>query len=75
MAISPEKWETVKALFDAALEVEPSERFVFLRENCPDEEARAEVERLLDEHRQAGTFLSTPILGNFSAKGSSPPQD
>jgi len=72
MAISPEKWETVKALFDAALELDSSQRFVFLRENCPDDDARAEVERLLNEHGQAGTFLSTPMLGNFSLEDKAP---
>ena len=53
MATSPQKWETVKALFDAALEMEFSARSAFLRGNCPDVEARAEVERLLNEHDQA----------------------
>ena len=65
MATSPQKWETVKALFDAALEMEFSARSAFLRGNCPDVEARAEVERLLNEHDQAGAFLSAPVLGNL----------
>src|SRR5277367_3008738 len=72
MATSPRKWETVKALFDAALELDSSLRSAFLRNNCPDAEARAEVERLLDEHHQAGRFLSTPILGNFSLDTETP---
>jgi tetratricopeptide (TPR) repeat protein/tRNA A-37 threonylcarbamoyl transferase component Bud32 len=63
MATSPEKWEAVKAWFDAALELDSSARSAFLRNNCPDEEARAEVERLLSEHDQAGGFLSTPAMG------------
>jgi hypothetical protein len=65
MATPPKKWETVKALFDAALEMDFSARSAFLRGNCPDVEARAEVERLLNEHDQAGAFLSTPVLGNL----------
>jgi hypothetical protein len=75
MATSPEKWETVKALFGAALELDSSERSAFLRENCPDDEARAEVERLLNEHDQAGTFLSTPMLGSFSLEAEAPTQE
>jgi serine/threonine protein kinase len=66
MATSPQKWETVKALFVAALEIDSSTRSAFLQDNCPDGDTRAEVERLLAEHNQAGGFLSTLVLGNFS---------
>src|SRR5208282_114840 len=72
MAMSPEKWETVKALFDEALELDASARSAFLRDHCPDAEARTEVERLLDEHDQAGEFLSTPVLGNFPLEPEAP---
>ncbi len=34
----------------------------FLEANCADPALRAEVERLLSEHQQAGSFLSNPIL-------------
>src|ERR1700733_12346068 len=68
MAISPENWETVKALFEAGLELNSRERSGFLQENCPNAEVRAEVERLTNEHERAGTFLSTPMLGNFSVE-------
>ena len=72
MATSPEKWEAMKALFDAALELDSSERSAFLRNNCPDFEVRAEVERLLTEHDQAGGFLSTPALGDFQPEAEAP---
>jgi Tol biopolymer transport system component/tRNA A-37 threonylcarbamoyl transferase component Bud32 len=74
MATSPQKWETLKALFDAALEMDFSARSAFLRGNCPDVEARAEVERLLNEHNQAGAFLSAPVLGNFLLEAETPTQ-
>ena len=74
MATSPEKWEGVKTLFDAALEVDPSARSAFLRDNSPDAETRAEVERLLKEHDQAGGFLSAPVLGNFPLDAEAPTQ-
>ena len=70
MEISPEKWETVKALFAAALQLTPVEVPEFLRKNCPDVDLRAEVERLLTEYRSAGTFVSEPALGSFGSRPS-----
>lgn len=64
MATSPQKWETVKALFEAALQQDSVQRSEFLHEHCTDASLRAEVARLLAEHEQAGSFLSTPVLGN-----------
>jgi Tol biopolymer transport system component/predicted Ser/Thr protein kinase len=68
MAAAPENWETIKALFDAALELPSQERRLFLEKNSPDPVVRAEIERLLSEHDQAGAFLSTPVLCNFALK-------
>jgi serine/threonine protein kinase len=62
MPISPEQWEAVKALFDAALELEEPEREAFLCAESADDSVRAEVERLLAEYDEAGTFLSSPAL-------------
>jgi eukaryotic-like serine/threonine-protein kinase len=53
-------------LFEAALEKAPVHRLAFLKESCADASLCAEVERLLTEHEQAGTFLSTPALDDFS---------
>lgn len=66
MATSPEKWQALKALFDSALGLDPGARSAFLREHCPDPQIQAEVERLLAEHDEVGTFLSTPVLGEFA---------
>ncbi len=63
MPTHPDQWETVKSLFEAALEEDFSRRSSFLAERCQDSSVRAEVERLLAEHEQAGSFLSKPILG------------
>jgi serine/threonine protein kinase len=63
MEAQPTKWETVKALFEAALDVPPEEVSRFLTERCTDADVCAEVERLLTEHREAADFLSTPALG------------
>jgi protein kinase-like protein/uncharacterized protein DUF4062 len=68
MAISPDKWTAVKELFEAALEKESAARAQFLDERCRDAVVRAEVERLLTEHEQAGSFLSTPALDDLTSK-------
>ena len=73
MATAPENWETIKALFDGALELDSQERQLFLVKNSPDPVVRAEVERLLSEHDQAAGFLSTPVLCNFPLKGEDHP--
>jgi serine/threonine protein kinase len=63
MATTPDNWKRVKELFEAALDEEPARRLSFLQERCSDVHLRAEVERLLAEHEEAGDFLSTPAIG------------
>jgi non-specific serine/threonine protein kinase/serine/threonine-protein kinase len=67
MATTPENWKTVKELFEAALDEEPARRLSFLQERCSDGHVRAEVERLLAEHEEAGKFLSAPAIGELTA--------
>ena len=62
MAIQQDNWETVKALFEAALEEKAENRSSFLKERCPDASVCAEVERLLAEHDEAASFLSAGIV-------------
>jgi serine/threonine protein kinase/tetratricopeptide (TPR) repeat protein len=62
MEITPDKWRRAKALFDAVLQRAPSERASFLASNCPEGDLRQQVEQLLLNHEQAGSFLSKPIL-------------
>jgi len=64
MEISPEKWETVKTLFAAALELPAEKRPAFLRLECADSTLRQEVDRLLIEYDQAGSTLSHAPFGN-----------
>jgi serine/threonine protein kinase/tetratricopeptide (TPR) repeat protein len=64
MPLPPESWGKVKELFEAALEAPPGSRSGYLEEHCSDQALRAEVERLLAEHDQAGSFLSSPAIGN-----------
>jgi serine/threonine protein kinase len=58
MENAPERWQTIKELFAAALDKEPADRISFLQECSVDSSLRAEVERLLIDHEQAGFFLS-----------------
>ena len=53
----PERWAQVKAVFDAALDLEGPARAAHLAEVCRNDGAlRAEVETLLRAHEQAGSF-------------------
>jgi len=61
--MTPERWERVKELFEAAREREPGERHAFLNEVCHGDDAlRAEIESLLSGDRRAVDFLQKPAL-------------
>ena len=61
--MTPERWDRVKQVFEAALELEPASRTAFFDSACQgDSELRAEVERLLAENDIAGSFLEKPLL-------------
>ena len=62
MEMTPEEWSKAKELFDAALEQEPTQRAAFLAQACPDDSLRHEVEKLVINFQQAGSFLSNPVL-------------
>ena len=47
MRPNPERWRSVEELYQAAIERPPDQREAFLKESCPDEEMRREVESLL----------------------------
>ena len=74
MATRPQNWDAIKALFEAALEQNSAQRSSFLQKCCADPSLRAEVERLLVEHEQARSFLSTPALDGFSVEAGPPSQ-
>jgi eukaryotic-like serine/threonine-protein kinase len=67
-AMTPERWQRVKELFEAALERAPAERPDFLQEACGEDEAlRAELESLLAEERVVGSFLSNDATKTMQA--------
>lgn len=66
--MTPEEWNNAKALFDAALAQEPSEREAFLAQKCPDDHLRKVVENLLINFREAGSFLSNAVFHPYISR-------
>jgi eukaryotic-like serine/threonine-protein kinase len=62
MEMTPETWKQVKALLESALDLAPAQRADFLNQEGPDEAVRREVEKLLENHEQAGNFLSNAVM-------------
>jgi len=64
--INPERWQRVKELFDAALDLQPSQRGAYLLETCGnDTDLRNEVAELLASYEDAGDeFLDRPDRGS-----------
>src|SRR2546430_11618006 len=59
--MTPETWQQLKTLFQAAIELEPNQRASFLTEACAADAAlRSRVEKLLASHDEAGSFLNSP---------------
>jgi formylglycine-generating enzyme required for sulfatase activity/tRNA A-37 threonylcarbamoyl transferase component Bud32/dienelactone hydrolase len=62
MGISPQQWDHVKNLYEAALQCEPSHRTDFVQRSTTDHVVLGEVLRLLREADDIGSFLSTPAF-------------
>jgi tetratricopeptide (TPR) repeat protein/tRNA A-37 threonylcarbamoyl transferase component Bud32 len=61
-AITPEHWNRISELFEAALELDADRRTAFLDKACSnDAELRAWVLRLLSQHEQLGAFMQNPL--------------
>ena len=59
--MTPAQWERVKEVFEAALDREPNERSVFLKQSCADDELlRSEVESLLSSYGHESAFMESP---------------
>src|SRR3974390_586348 len=73
MALDFQRLEQVLA--EAAARDDPVERAAFLEQACGnDKELRAEVERLLAAHQDAGNFLEEPITHVANKIGRGPVQ-
>ncbi len=61
--MNSERWEKVKGLFDAVVELEPQKRKQFLDTSCgTDERLRREVENLLASFANAESFMEEPAV-------------
>ena len=70
---SDDRWRDLKALFEAALERPQEERGAFLQYACADAESRAEIERLLAAHVDAGSFIDrSPVAGLLGTEPGAP---
>jgi non-specific serine/threonine protein kinase/serine/threonine-protein kinase len=68
IAMTPERWQRVKELFQASCELDPAERSRWLTEACAgDDDLRAEVEKLLQSFSEAGDFIERPPMASASA--------
>jgi serine/threonine protein kinase/TolB-like protein/Tfp pilus assembly protein PilF len=57
------RWQQLEALFNVAVELDPSARSVFLDQSCQgDSELKSELESLLESSDRASGFLNKPIL-------------
>jgi serine/threonine protein kinase/tetratricopeptide (TPR) repeat protein len=71
--MTPERWQQVEAIFQAALDLVPEERGQYLSEVCADDVSlKSDVENLLFQHESAGNLLEIPPYGEteLSALGS-----
>jgi len=60
--MAPPRLETIEEIFHAALDCAPDHLSAFLEKTCcHDKHLRRKVEELLAAHRQAGSFIETPI--------------
>src|SRR5215831_18202676 len=61
--MTPERYERIGRLFDAALERQTEERSAYLDHACGDDaDLRSDVEKLLARHSASGDFLSRPAI-------------
>src|SRR5262245_17215168 len=72
MAMTPERFTRVRAIYEAAMEVGPLERGAFVAREAPDDdEIRGEVERLLRSRELVTDWLNEPLLGPGKSSGDS----
>ncbi|MFL6276420.1 MAG: serine/threonine-protein kinase, partial [Blastocatellia bacterium] len=59
---SPERWQRIEELFEAAVDLQPEQRAAYLALACPDDaDLRREVESLLVYHNGVGSLLKGVI--------------
>ena len=63
--MTPERWQQVEEVLQAALDRPPHERSSFLNEACSgDERLRQEASSLIDAYDEAGDFIEEPAIAH-----------
>ena len=66
--MTPDRWQQITSIFQAALDRPPGERAAFVSERCAgDEELQREVQDMLSSHEQASGFIEEPAM-NVAAR-------
>jgi len=66
--MTPDRWQQITSIFQAALDRPPGERVAFVDERCAgDEELQREVQDMLSSHEQASGFIEEPAI-NVAAR-------
>ena len=74
--MTPERWQKIEELFQAALDLPPGDRHAFVVEACADDaELCAEVEKLLAQHDDAGDFIEEPAIVESGSRSLASAQD
>src|SRR5262249_25247227 len=61
--LTPDRWERIRQLLDAALDLEPGQRESFLAEACGDDRSlRGQVEDLIASSEKAGFLVGAPAF-------------
>ncbi|HAF23381.1 MAG TPA: hypothetical protein DCK93_10825, partial [Blastocatellia bacterium] len=61
--MTPEQWQRVKEVFEAAVERDSSQRAAFLDEACDSDVAlRREAESLIESYEKEKSFMSLPVI-------------
>jgi serine/threonine protein kinase len=68
LGMTPERWQKVDEVLQAALDRRPQDRVSFLKEACEgDEELRAETASLICAHDEAGDFIEEAAIARDAA--------
>jgi eukaryotic-like serine/threonine-protein kinase len=60
--MNAERWQQIREVFHAAVEMSHEQRVIYLDQACADAEIRQEVQSLLDSHGEAADLLEDPSL-------------
>ena len=65
--MTPERWQQIEEVLQAALDRPPGDRVSFLEDVCAgDSELRDEADSLIDAYEQAGDFIEEPAIAQDS---------